>query len=207
MRTEGTNVDLSPNNSRFWDRLHSVILDAVHHTPGCPAMFYALGHHGVLGTGCAAHNQDDVQALTTVQRQAQRIRELYRPDQLFVLHGMTNTDDHSLRFIFPDNHELDTAKIIQRLDTPLMPLAQPTDVFQPSFLDQPLDDREANILLDGRSPRAIMTGPAAPMFHNVSSDDRHGVVSHQRDAPHRDQPFTQQRRCLMHDCSHWFWTY
>lgn len=169
VRTEGTNVDLSPNNSRFWDRLHSVILDAVHHTPGCPAMFYALGHQGVLGTGCAAHNQDDVQALATVQRQAQRIRELYRPHQLFVLHGMTNTDDHSLRFIFPDNHELDTAKIIQRLDTAHMPLAQPTDVFQSDFLDQPLDDREANILLDGRSPRAIMTGLAAPMFHDFQA--------------------------------------
>lgn len=25
IRTEGTNVDLSPNNSRFWDRLHAVI--------------------------------------------------------------------------------------------------------------------------------------------------------------------------------------
>ena len=169
IRTEGTTVDLSPNNSRFWDRLHSVILDAVYHTPGCPAMFYALGHFGALGTGCAAHQQDNDRALATVRQQAEKIRELYRPDQLFVLHGMTNTDDHSLRFVFPDGHELDTAKIIQRLNTVEMPLARPVDVFHPDFLDQPLDDREANILLDGQTPRAIMTGPSASMFHNFQA--------------------------------------
>ncbi len=114
VRTEGTNVDLSPNNSRFWDRLHAVILDAASHTPGCPALFYALGHYGVMGSGCAAHNQDNDRALATVQQQAAQIRELYRPDELFVIHGMTNTDDHSLRLIFGDGHELDTARLIQR---------------------------------------------------------------------------------------------
>lgn len=167
VRTEGTNVDLSPNNSRFWDRLHAVILDAASHTPGCPALFYALGHYGVMGSGCAAHNQDNDRALATVERQAAQIRELYGPDDLFVMHGMTNTDDHSLRLICPDGHELDTARLIQRLDTPTMPLNEPQHAFHLDFLNQPLDDREANILLDGQSPAAVIGGPAAPMFHDI----------------------------------------
>ncbi len=164
IRTEGTNVDLSPNNSRFWDRLHAVILDAASHTPGCPALFYALGHYGVMGRGCAAHNQDNDRAFATVQQQAAQIRALYRPAELFVMHGMTNTDDHSLRLVFADGHELDTAKLIQRLNTPKMPLNEPQHAFHPDFLNQPLDDREANILLDGHSPEAVMAGTVCRCF-------------------------------------------
>jgi hypothetical protein len=119
-----------------------------------------------MGSGCAAHNQDNDRALATVQKQAEEIRKLYRPDQLFVMHGMTNTDDHSLRFIFADGHELDTARLIAKLDTPEMPLNEPERAFHPDFLNQPLDDREANILLDGHSPGAVMSGPA-PMFHDI----------------------------------------
>lgn len=167
IRTEGTNVDLSPNNGRFWDRLHSVILDAANHTPGCPALFYALGHYGVQGSGCAAHNQDNDRAIATVREQAAQIRKLYKPDQIYVLHGMTNTDDHSLRFVFADGHELDTAKLIEKLDTQQMPLTEPQHAFHSDFLDQPLDDRDANVLLEGRSPRQVMTGAAAPMFHDL----------------------------------------
>ncbi|MCA9216806.1 MAG: hypothetical protein KDB27_27240 [Planctomycetales bacterium] len=167
VRTEGTNVDLSPNNNRFWDRLHAVILDAANHTPGCPALFYALGHFGVMGSGCAAHNQDNDRALATVRQQAEELRKRYRPDELFIIHGMTNTDDHSLRLYFADGHELDTARLIERLNTPEMPLADPRHAFQRDFLNQPLDDREANVLIDGQPPGTIMTGPDAPMFHDI----------------------------------------
>lgn len=121
----------------------------------------------MTGSGCAAHQQDNDQALATVQQQADQIRKLYPPDELFVLHGMTNTDDHALRFYFGDGHELDTAKLIQRLDTPSMPLREPYRAFQPDFLHQPLDDREANILLNGRSPEQVLVGPDALMFHDV----------------------------------------
>lgn len=169
IRTEGTNVDLSPNNSRFWDRLHAVILDAATHTPGCPALFYALGHYGVLGSGCAAHNQNNAQALATVATQAAQLRAFYRPDQLFVMHGMTNTDDHSLRLIFEDGHVLDTEKIIQRLNTPTMPLHQPEHVFHADFLNQPLDDRDANVLLRGRSPADAIADPHSPLFHDTQA--------------------------------------
>ncbi|MCA9192830.1 MAG: hypothetical protein KDB03_13735 [Planctomycetales bacterium] len=167
VRTEGTNVDLSRNNSRFWDRLHAVILDAASHTPGCPALFYALGHYGVLGSGCAAHKQDNDRALATVREQALQLRALYSPNELFVMYGMTNTDDHSLRLIFDDGHELDTARLIHRLNTAHMPLCNPQHVFHQDFLHQPLDDRDANTLLSGQTPGVVMEGPMAPMFHDL----------------------------------------
>ncbi|HND52397.1 MAG TPA: hypothetical protein PLV92_08370 [Pirellulaceae bacterium] len=156
LRTEGTSVDLSANNSVFWNRLNGVILDAERHTPGCPALLLALGHRGVLGSGCAAHHEQDDKALATVDRQAAQLRRRYVPERLYTLHGMTNTDDHSLQLIFPDGNELDIELLLRELDRPDAPLRAPSELFRDEWLDRPVDDRETHELLGHRVPRDVL---------------------------------------------------
>ena len=74
-RTEGNKVALIPENGHFWNRVNSVILDAERHTPGCPALFIALGHCAEEGSGCAAHQGNDADALSEVRKQAAMLRK------------------------------------------------------------------------------------------------------------------------------------
>ncbi len=163
-RTEGNNVDLSLSNTIFWSRIDRVVLDAKRHTPGMPALFIALGHRSGRGHGCAAHGLDDAKALEAVRTQATRVREVYGPDELYVLHGMTNTDDMSESLIFPNGIVVDSEKIIAELDTPSHPLRHPTDVFQPEFLDTRLDDVATDRFVGHRTARELLRGNEAPMY-------------------------------------------
>lgn len=167
VRAEGTIVDLTANNTLLWNRLNSVILAARRHTPDCPALFLAMAHRGELGSGCAAHGQDDENALRTVRDQADELRRQFRPEELYIVHGISNTDDHSNRLIFADGHELDAARIIRHLDTGDSPLRRPADAFQAEFLDRLIDDRRTDVLVGRRAPRVIMDGAAAPMYHDL----------------------------------------
>ena len=163
-RTDGNRVELTPENAYFWNRLNSVVLAARRQTPDCPALFIALGHYARLGSGCAAHGGDTGAALAEVAQQANRIRTRYRPEDLYVVHGMTNTDDSAERLVFSDGRELDTASIIDTLDTAKFPLHAPADVFQPGFLDRPLDDPATHRCVGGRTPRDLLAGP---LFHDL----------------------------------------
>lgn len=169
LRTEGTRVDLSGNNSIFWNRLHTVLVDAERNTPDSPALFIAMAHRAVLGSGCAAHEEDDAAALKTVREQAEALRKRYDPRRLYPIYGIANTDDHSDRLIFPDGRELDSARAIRTLDSPEAPLRTPADVFQADFLDNSLDDREVQLLIGARKPRQIVEGPAAALFHELQT--------------------------------------
>ncbi len=167
LRTEGSNLDLSASNTVFWNRLNSVVLDARRNTPDCPALFIAMAHRGEAGSGCAAHGGNDAAALSVVEQQACEVQKAFLPSELYVLYGMMNTDDRSLRLFFPDGHDLDTQRIIRTLNTQSHPLCRPADVFQPEFLDRLLDDRQTNQLVGGRVVRSLVEGPLAPMFEDL----------------------------------------
>jgi hypothetical protein len=168
-RTDGNRVALTRENMHFWNRVNAVVLSARHHTPGCPALFIALGHHAKLGHGCAAHQGNDAEALATVREQAVTMQAKYNPRDLYVVYGMTNTDDGAERLVFLDGHEVDSAAIIALLDTPRMPLKAAADLFQASFLDRLVDDRPTDHSLGGRTPRQIVHGADARMFHDVQT--------------------------------------
>jgi hypothetical protein len=168
-RTDGNRVALTPENMHFWNRLNSVVLSARRNTPDSPALFIALGHYAHIGRGCAAHHEDDAAALAAVAEQAARLQAKYKRRDLYVVYGMTNTDDGAERLVFSDGHELDTANIIETLDTPRMPLKSAADVFQDSFLDRLVDDAPTDHSLGGRKPRQIVHGPEARMFHDLQS--------------------------------------
>ncbi|TSC58788.1 MAG: hypothetical protein Greene041619_334 [Candidatus Peregrinibacteria bacterium Greene0416_19] len=169
-RTEGNNVDLNLSNTQFWNRIDRVVEDAKRHTPGMPALFIALGHRSGHGHGCAAHGLNDEKALDAVRVQAEAVREIYRKesDLLFVIHGMTNTDDMSERLVFPDGSELDTEKIIATMEKET-PFHHPADVFQPDFLDRRLDDDAADRNVGGLAPRAMLEGSDAPMYRDFQT--------------------------------------
>lgn len=168
-RTEGNRVALTPENMHFWNRVNSVVLSARRHTPDCPALFIALGHHARLGHGCAAHHEDDSAALAAVRDQALTMQAKYDPRDLYVIYGMTNTDDGAERLLFLDGHEVDSTAIIATLDTSAKPLKVAADVFQPEFLDRLVDDRPTDRSLEGRTPRQILHGPEARIFHDVQT--------------------------------------
>jgi len=155
-RTDGNRVALTPENTYFWNRVNGVMLSARRHTPDCPALFIALGHFAELGTGCAAHGQDRAAALAEVAEQARRLRARYRPEDLFVLHGMTNTDDGAEMLVFPDGRTLDTAAIVATLDTSTSPLRSPADVFAAEFLAHPLDDPPTDRAVGRRAPGELL---------------------------------------------------
>ncbi len=168
-RTEGNNVNLSLSNTIFWSRIDRVVLDALRHTPGMPAVFIALGHRSGRGYGCAAHGRDDAKALEAVRTQAARVREVYASGELYVLHGMTNTDDMSESLVFPDGTVIDTEHLIAALDTPLSPLRQPSDVFQTAFLDTRIDDPATDRFIGHRLVRQLLEGPDTPMYRDFQT--------------------------------------
>ncbi len=181
-RTDGNKVALDGGgNAAYWQRLDSVVNDAEEHTPGCPALFIALGHSappmdpenpekGTKGSGCAAHHENDELALKAVSEQATAVQQIYKPSELYALHGMTNTYDGAERIIFPGGQELNTEKIISLLDTQEFPLKQSSDVFKggkDGFLTSVIDDVVTKRLVSDRKPGEIMEGPDAAMFTDL----------------------------------------
>jgi hypothetical protein len=163
-RTEGNNVDMSLSNTVFWSRVNQVVLDAKRHTPGMPAVFIALGHRSSHGQGCAAHGLDDEKALAAAAKQAAHVRNLYSPSELYVMHGMTNTDDMSEMLVFADGTAIDGAQLIAELS-----LRQASDVFQKEFLDRRLEDVATDRYVQGLTPRAMLEGPDAPLYRDLQT--------------------------------------
>jgi len=161
-RTEGNKLDTSLRNIGFYQRTNGVVVDARNNTSGTPALFMALAHTAKLGHGCAALGGDNEMAIKLVSEQAQEVRAKYKPEDLYVLYGMTNTDDMSKRLYFPNGTTLDSAEIIDALH-----LQHPTDVFQSDFLQQPIDDiataRDTQNLL----PKHLLEGTNAPLYRDL----------------------------------------
>ncbi len=168
-RTEGNNIDTSLSNTAFWNRLNGVVLDARYNTPGVPAIFFALGHCSGHGHGCAAHGGDDGKALEAVTKQAMAVRERYTPEDIIVIHGMTNTDDMSERLIFCDGSVLDTEEIIAALEKAGTKIFHPSDVFQPQFLSKPLDDIATDRYVGHKTPAELFEGVGAPVYRDLQT--------------------------------------
>ncbi|MEI8230194.1 MAG: hypothetical protein WCG83_03570 [Candidatus Peregrinibacteria bacterium] len=179
-RTEGNNMDTGLNNTVFWRRINRVTLDAKYNTPGVPALFIALGHRsgsdikhakepGYHALGCAAHSANDAAALEAVVKQAKAVRERYRPEELYVLHGMTDTDDMSERLYFPDGTIIDSAEIIETLQNAGKTMQQPADIFTKSFLTSPLDDTATALYVHNLRPGKLLEGVEAPMYRDFQT--------------------------------------
>ncbi len=168
-RTEGNNVDTSLSNTAFWNRLNGVVLDARYNTPGIPAIFFALGHRSGHGHGCAAHGGNDAKALEAVEVQAAAVRNRFNPEDLIVIHGMTNTDDMSERLVFPDGTVLDTEEIIVAMENTGKKFTKPSDVFQTGFLSKPLDDTATDRYVGHKTPAELLEGVGAPMYRDLQT--------------------------------------
>ena len=91
-RTDGNNVSTEKNNYWFWNRIDNIINNAHCNTPEMPAIFIAYMHRSDLGLGCAAHNNNEEEAYKAITNQTTAIRRIYKPENLYVLEGITNTD-------------------------------------------------------------------------------------------------------------------
>lgn len=169
LRSDGVKGDLSFSNTTFWNRINREVLDAKRHTPGMPALFVAMGHDSELAHGCAAHGGSPKLALEEVEKQAKRVQEVYKPEDLYVLYGMMNTDDMSEMLIFPDGTKIDSAEIIRECDSEAEPLYEPADVFQSNFLDRPLDDDATDRYVKHLPPRELLEGTEAPMYRDLQT--------------------------------------
>ncbi len=167
-RTEGNRVSLTPENIHFWTRVNAAVLDAQRHTTGTPAIFIALAHRSELGSGCAAHAENDDDALEAAREQAEAIRKKYG-DRFYVLHGITNTDDGSEMIVFPDGHKVDTASIIALLNTPPKPLTALVHAFKPRFTENAVDDVSTSNLIYRKKPVDILTGSSPALFTDLQT--------------------------------------
>jgi hypothetical protein len=176
-RTEGSKLNNAIGNMAFWKRMDRKAIDATRNTPGMPALFIALAHTGDEGHGCAAQSKDAdgnpipdkelvrSNSLQTVAEHAEAVRKQYAPDQVYALHGMTNTDDMSEHLIFEDGTELDTAAIIDDIGT----LTNPSDIFTEEFLDQPIPDAALRRHTGERTVRELLEGNDAPLYRDLET--------------------------------------
>jgi hypothetical protein len=116
------------------------------------------------GHGCAAHGLDDTKALEEAQQQATGVQNICKPEDLYVLYGMTNTDDMSECLVFPDGTDIDSAQLIDALH-----LREPSDVFQKSFLDRYLDDEATDRYVHHLTPRTLLKGVEAPLYRDLQT--------------------------------------
>jgi hypothetical protein len=164
-RTEGANIDVSISNIALWDRINAVVADARKRTPGKPALFIAFAHRSdTPSCGCAAHGLNDEKALNAVLVQTQRIRESYHADDLYVIAGMTNTDDMSETLYFSDGTQINTGDIIRSCK-----LKDPSDVFSKEFLQNPIDDSATREFVKHRTVHELLKGTLAPMYRDLEA--------------------------------------
>ena len=160
-RSEGNNIETDSSNFFFWRRIDEVVIDAARNTPGKPALFIALGHCGTKGHGCAAHAEDNEKALAAVKEQAERVRERYSPEKLFVIYGMTNTDDGTETLYF-GNDSISSGEIIDEFG-----FKSASDIYQSEFLSHKLEDVQIEKYIGDMTPSQILEGPKARMFSNL----------------------------------------
>jgi hypothetical protein len=168
-RTEGNKIDLTTTNPTFWRRLNGTVNDAKINTPGVPVLFSAMGHYALdhKNGGCAAHHENDEAAEKAVLTQAEEIRKHYTSDELYAVHGMTNTDDGSERVVFENGAVLDTSAMIEQFKTQEMPLQKVSQLFTDNFRENTIDDVDTHTLIRGKNPGKLMEGLDAAMFEDL----------------------------------------
>lgn len=173
-RTEGAKIDIDSKNARLWKTINSVIVDAEMKTPDMPAIVVILGHHSKNDhhRSCAAHGCNDTQAMQTVQEQTQKIRdeyysadaiEQYTRDQVYFIHGMTNTDDMSETLVFENGETINSGTIIENLG-----LSHPSEVFGEKFLADVIHDPTTKKYTKNLTGKRMLEGSEAPMYQDLS---------------------------------------
>ena len=156
-RTDGNKVSLDKSNFWYWNRIDRAVKDAHFNTPETPALFIAFMHRSGRGLGCAAHHNNDAEALKSVETQVAEVRKTYAESELFVMGGSTNTDIMAETLIFPGGVRIDSEAVIRYCN-----LKKPRDLFHEAFLKNEIDDvattrnvghTTPNELLDGINPR------------------------------------------------------
>jgi hypothetical protein len=104
-----------------------------------------------------------------VDAHVKAVRAQYSADQVYALHGITNTDDMSERLIFPDGTSLDTADIIAKVSALHIPCSKPSDVFAESFLASSLPDVALRRYTGERSVGELMAGNGAPIYRELGT--------------------------------------
>lgn len=175
-RTEGSKLNTDIGNITFWGKMDRVATDAARNTPEMPPLFIALAHTGHEGHGCAAQSapglppeQVIANSLDTVDAHAKAVRQQYSTDQIYALHGITNTDDMSERLIFPDGTALDTADIISKVSSLHISFTKPSDVFVESFLRAPLPDIALRRYTGERTVGELMAGNVTPIYRELGT--------------------------------------
>lgn len=168
-RTEGCKLDTDETNKDFWEHIDALVMDAERTQNGMPAVFIAYAHSAKQGGGCAAQSEgvSDKQqvianSLATVSAHASAVRQRYGRDQVYSLHGMTDTDDMADTLIFENGTALSSASIIEECH-----LVDPADVFDSTFLDNQISDSaiSKNLPPDAQTVRQLLDGEA-PLKYN-----------------------------------------
>lgn len=172
-RTEGAKIDIDSKNVRLWKNINAVIADAEMKTPDMPAVTIILGHFSKSDNhrSCAAHGCNDALAMETVREQTQKLRqeyyddpiEQYTRDQVYFIHGMTNTDDMSETLVFEGGETIDSGKIIDELQ-----LSDPSQVFSEKFLRSVIHDPATKKYAKALTGKQMLEGSEAPIYQELS---------------------------------------
>jgi hypothetical protein len=159
-RTDGNNVSTDKNNYWFWNRLDNIINNAQCNTPEMPSIFIAYMHRSDLGLGCAAHNNNEEEAYKATTNQTSTIRKIFKPERLYVLEGITNTDTMAETLIFENSIRISSEEIIKNFN-----LRELSDVFYKGFLKYPIKDPATARFVNFKTPEELMQG-SIPIFHS-----------------------------------------
>jgi hypothetical protein len=161
-RTDGNRGSLDKSNFWFWNRIDRVVKDAHFNTPEMPALFIAYMHRSDCGFGCSAHKSDDEAALKAIELQMEEVRKTYKDSELYVMGGITNTDNMAETLFFFEGYRLDTAKIIQYCN-----LKNPEDVFHESFLTHAFNDIATARYVNHKNPGELLSGIHPQFFSDL----------------------------------------
>lgn len=158
-RTDGNNVSTDKNNYWFWNRIDNIANNAHCNTPEMPAIFIAYMHRSDLGLGCAAHNNNEEEAYKAITNQTSAIRKIFKPERLYVLEGITNTDTMAETLIFENSIRISAEEIMKDFN-----LNELSDVFYKGFLKYPIKDPSTSRFVNFKTPEELMQG-SLPLFH------------------------------------------
>ncbi len=158
-RTDGNIVSTEKNNYSFWNRIDSIVNNALCNTPEMPAIFIAYMHNSDKGFGCAAHNNNEEESYKAIQNQTREISKIFPSDKLYVLQGITNTDTMSETLIFDESIKLSSKEIIDDFS-----LKNLSDIFHKGFLKYPIKDPATARFVNFKTPEELCSGEM-PLFH------------------------------------------
>ncbi|MBI2453528.1 hypothetical protein HYV56_02385 [Candidatus Peregrinibacteria bacterium] len=144
-RADGARFDSTHSNPLFWTELHDLLSQTLLGLSSKPPLLMALAHTSILSHSCAAHataedgskrssTETDKSALETVSTLIQTVRRQLS-DRVVGIFGITNTDDNSHDFYFPNGNIQKSSRFSVSGFIESLGLSSPHEVFQDSFLD------------------------------------------------------------------------